>query len=68
MDGQKDYIYHPLENIEDIEIFEEAVERKNFTRRLSEERPYTYWTLELYDQDNGKQAGITQHRWQLSRR
>lgn len=57
MDGQKDYIYHPLENIEDIEIFEEAVERKNFTRRLSEERPYTYWTLELYDQDNGIRGG-----------
>ena len=54
-DGQ--YFYHPLENIEDVEIFEEAVERKKLTRSLSDERPYTYWTLELYDQENGIRGG-----------
>ena len=51
------YFYHPLENIEDVEIFEEAVERKKLTSKLSPERPYTYWTLELYDQENGIRGG-----------
>ncbi len=51
------YFYHPLENIEDVEIFEEAVERKKLTPALSAERPYTYWTLELYDQENGIRGG-----------
>ena len=51
------YFYHPLENIEDIEDFETAVERTHFTKSLSSERPYTYWTLELYDQDNGIRGG-----------
>lgn len=51
------YFYHPLENIEDIDEFEEAVERKRFARVISPERPYTYWTLELYDQENGIRGG-----------
>ena len=51
------YFYHPLENIEDIDDFEEAVERTHLTKALSAERPYTYWTLELYDQDNGIRGG-----------
>ena len=54
---EEPYFYHPLENIEDVELFEEAVERTHFTRSLSSERPYTYWTLELYDQDNGIRGG-----------
>ena len=54
-DGQ--YFYHPLENIEDVDIFEEAVERRKLTPKLSAERPYTYWTLELYDQENGIRGG-----------
>lgn len=54
-DGQ--YYYHPLENIEDIDEFETAVERTHLTKSLSPERPYTYWTLELYDQDNGIRGG-----------
>ena len=54
-DGQ--YYYHPLENIEDIDEFEMAVERTHLTKKLSPERPYTYWTLELYDQDNGIRGG-----------
>lgn len=51
------YFYHPLENIEDIDEFETAVERTHLTKSLSDERPYTYWTLELYDQDNGIRGG-----------
>lgn len=54
-DGQ--YYYHPLENIEDIDIFYDAVERKHLTKALSDERPYTYWTIELYDQQNGIRGG-----------
>ena len=51
------YFYHPLENIEDIDEFEAAVERTQFNKALSPERPYTYWTLELYDQENGIRGG-----------
>ncbi|MBP5648146.1 alpha-glucan family phosphorylase [Candidatus Saccharibacteria bacterium] len=54
-DGQ--YFYHPLENIEDVEIFYEAVERQHLTKSISRERPYTYWTIELYDQKNGIRGG-----------
>jgi len=51
------YFHHPLENIEDIDDFEAAVERKSLTHAISPERPYTYWTLELYDQKNGIRGG-----------
>ncbi len=54
-DGQ--YFYHPLENIEDIDIFYDALDRKHLTRSISPERPYTYWTIELYDQKNGIRGG-----------
>lgn len=54
-DGQ--YFYHPLENIEDVDLFYEAVERSHLTKAISPERPYTYWTLELYDQKNGIRGG-----------
>ncbi len=54
-DGQ--YFYHPLDNIEDVEIFYEAVERQHLTKAISKERPYTYWTIELYDQKNGIRGG-----------
>lgn len=55
VDGQ--YFYHPLENIEDVDIFYEAVERQHLTKAISRERPYTYWTIELYDQQNGIRGG-----------
>lgn len=55
--GEEDYFYHPLENIEDTDIFETAIDRRVFNHKLSEERPYTYWTLELYDQENGIRGG-----------
>ena len=54
-DGQ--YFYHPLENIEDVDIFYKAVERNHLTKAISEERPYTYWTIEIYDQENGIRGG-----------
>ena len=54
-DGQ--YFYHPLENIEETEVFYEAVERRHLTKAISPERPYTYWTIEMYDQENGLRGG-----------
>ena len=54
---EEPYFYHPLENIEDVDEFEAAVERKHLTKAISEERPYTYWTIELYDQKNGIRGG-----------
>ena len=56
-DDEELYYYHPLENIEDVDIFYDAVERKKLTKAISEERPYTYWTIELYDQTNGIRGG-----------
>ena len=56
-DNDSGYFYHPLENIEDTEIFETAIDRRVFNHKLSSDRPYTYWTLELYDQDNGIRGG-----------
>ena len=54
---EEEYFYHPLENIEDIDVFYEAVERNHLTKAVSPERPYTYWTIELYDQQNGIRGG-----------
>ncbi|MBR2803437.1 glycogen/starch/alpha-glucan phosphorylase [Candidatus Saccharibacteria bacterium] len=54
---EEPYFYHPLENIEDIDEFEAAVERVHLTKAISKERPYTYWTIELYDQKNGIRGG-----------
>ena len=56
-DENDGYFYHPLDNIEDAEVFETAIDRRVFNRKLSPERPYTYWTLELYDQENGIRGG-----------
>lgn len=56
-DENDGYFYHPLENIEDTEVFETAIDRRVFNHKLSEDRPYTYWTLELYDQENGIRGG-----------
>lgn len=54
---EEGFYYHPLENIEDVELFYEAVERSHLTKAISPERPYTYWTIELYDQKNGIRGG-----------
>ena len=56
-DENDGFFYHPLDDIEDTEVFETAIDRRVFNRRLSSERPYTYWTLELYDQTNGIRGG-----------
>ena len=57
MNEEEEYFYHPLENIEDVDLFYEAVERNHLTKAVSPERPYTYWTIELYDQQNGIRGG-----------
>lgn len=46
-----------LDTIEDVEEFYAAINRSHLTQALSEERPYTYWTIELYDQANGIRGG-----------
>lgn len=48
---------HTLENIEDTENFYKAISREGLTRGLSQERPYTYFSIELYDQKNGIRGG-----------
>ena len=55
--GNEINVRRPLENIEDVDIFYEAIQRKHLTKALSPERPYTYWTIELYDQKNGIRGG-----------
>lgn len=50
-------IRHRLDDIEDVEEFYAAIEREHLTKALSEDRPYTYWTIELYDQANGIRGG-----------
>ncbi|MDO5481109.1 MAG: glycogen/starch/alpha-glucan phosphorylase [Candidatus Saccharibacteria bacterium] len=49
--------FHPLENIENVDEFYRLIDRKNLDKSLSDERPYTYWSLELYDQKNGIRGG-----------
>ena len=48
---------HRLDTIEDVEEFYAAINRSHLTQSLSEDRPYTYWTIELYDQANGIRGG-----------
>lgn len=50
-------LFHRLENIEDVEEFYAAIDRKHLNKSLSPERPYTYWTIELYDKANGIRGG-----------
>ena len=44
-------------SIEDVEEFYAAIDRKSLTRELSEERPYVYFTMEVYDRGNGIAGG-----------
>lgn len=55
--GEQNLVNRPLDNIEDTDLFYEAVKRTHLTKALSPERPYTYWTIELYDQQNGIRGG-----------
>lgn len=50
-------VTHPLDTIEDVEEFYAAINRQHLTKSLSEDRPYTYWTIELYDKQNGIRGG-----------
>ena len=45
------------QNIEDVSEFYEAIERGNLTKKLSPERPYVYFTMEVYDKSNGIKGG-----------
>ncbi|MBR2589021.1 alpha-glucan family phosphorylase [Candidatus Saccharibacteria bacterium] len=53
----KNLVAHPLENIEDVEEFYAAINRHHLTHAITKERPYTYWTIELYDKKNGIRGG-----------
>lgn len=45
------------EDIEDVSEFYEAINRKNLTKKLSDDRPYIYFTMEVYDKGNGIKGG-----------
>ena len=49
--------YHPLESVEDVEEFYQAIRREKLTHKLSPDRPYCYWTIETYDKANGIRGG-----------
>lgn len=49
--------YRYLDNIEDVDEFYSAINRNIFVKKLSDDRPYTYWTIELYDKENGIRGG-----------
>ena len=49
--------FHRLDSIEDVDEFYEAIDRKHLSQALNEDRPYTYWTIELYDKQNGIRGG-----------
>ena len=45
------------QDIEDVKEFYEAIDRASLTRKLSPERPYVYFTMEVYDKTNGIKGG-----------
>lgn len=45
------------QNIEDVAEFYTAINRENLTKKLSPERPYVYFTMEVYDKSNGIKGG-----------
>lgn len=48
--------YQP-HDIEDASEFYDVIERSSLTHQLSENRPYVYWTMEIYDKSNGIKGG-----------
>ena len=48
---------HSEDNIDDVAEFYAAIDRQHLTKALSKTRPYTYWTIELYDKANGIRGG-----------
>ena len=49
--------YHPLDSVEEVEEFYQAIRRERLTHKLSPNRPYCYWTIETYDKSNGIRGG-----------
>ncbi|MCL2444699.1 alpha-glucan family phosphorylase [Candidatus Saccharibacteria bacterium] len=49
--------HHGEQLIEDVTEFYSAIDRCNLSRQLSSERPYIYYTMEVYDQSNGIRGG-----------
>ncbi len=50
-------VYHPLDSVEEVEEFYQAIRRERLTHKLSPNRPYCYWTIETYDKSNGIRGG-----------
>lgn len=50
-------VYHPLDSVEEVEEFYQAIKREKLTHKLSANRPYCYWTIETYDKSNGIRGG-----------
>lgn len=48
--------YQP-QDIEDASEFYDLINRSNLTHQLSKNRPYVYWTMEIYDKSNGIKGG-----------
>ena len=48
--------YQP-QDIEDVSEFYDLINRSNLTHQLSKNRPYVYWTMEIYDKSNGIKGG-----------
>lgn len=46
-----------LQDIEDAAEFYRAIDRRQLVHELAPERPYVYWTMEVYDQSNGIKGG-----------
>lgn len=44
-------------DVEDPKEFYKAIDRRNLRNELSTARPYVYWTMEVYDQQNGIKGG-----------
>lgn len=43
--------------VEDPKEFYKAIDRRNIRNELATNRPYVYWTMEVYDQSNGIKGG-----------
>lgn len=46
-----------MQDIESASEFYQAIDRKRLTHELSPEHPYVYWTMEVYDKQNGIKGG-----------
>ena len=44
-------------DVEDPKEFYKVIDRRNLRNELSTAKPYVYWTMEVYDQQNGIKGG-----------